>query len=406
MLTLALANLMHQKLRTALSALAVGLGLTLFLVSKGLASGSIGEVADRMQSVQAQLMILPAQENTIYSGGAVFSRSWGNALTEVADEQGPLAQTVIPVFWGQVRMGGQQQRVFGINPEHMPLFLGPRRIIVGQAFDRAHAFSQRVAELRETTGRRIVTDQLTAADRADGAELVIDSRLRDVGTDGRPYELGDEVLIQGRTFRIVGVVERGVAGRVFAPIEALRDLLIAGDTRSSMFFIRLRDDVDPRAAANRFADTIGGTGQVHLTSDYGEQLQEDFAQVDMYMTATSGLALVVCFLFILLTMYTFVIERTREIGILKALGMTRTGLVLLSVTEALLISLAGVVISLGLSLAAKAFLAVRLPLLTVELPLARIGWAAVIGIVGGTLSALYPGYRAARLQPAVALSHE
>jgi len=124
------------------------------------------------------------------------------------------------------------------------------------------------------------------------------------------------------------------------------------------------------------------------------------------MTASSGLALVVCFLFILLTMYTFVLERTREIGILKALGVTRTGLVLLSVAEALLISGAGVVIGVALAGVAKGFFALRMPLLTLEISPERIGVAVLIGLIGGTCSALYPGWRAARLQPAVALSHE
>jgi putative ABC transport system permease protein len=124
------------------------------------------------------------------------------------------------------------------------------------------------------------------------------------------------------------------------------------------------------------------------------------------MTASSGVALVTCFLFILLTMYTSVIERTREIGILKSLGVGRLGLVRLSVIEAMLISLGGVAIGVGLALGSRALIESLRPLLTVELTPAALGAALAVGVLGGALSALYPGYRAARLDPARALSTE
>lgn len=107
MLALAWANLMHNKVRTALSALAVGLGIMLMLVSQGLASGSIAEVAQRMQSVDAELVILPAQDNIIFTNGAPFPRIYRRYIEKQADEHGPLATAVIPVLFGQVHMGGQ-----------------------------------------------------------------------------------------------------------------------------------------------------------------------------------------------------------------------------------------------------------------------------------------------------------
>ena len=124
------------------------------------------------------------------------------------------------------------------------------------------------------------------------------------------------------------------------------------------------------------------------------------------MTASSGLALVVCFLFILLTMYTLVLERTREIGLLKALGVTRAGLLRLALLEALLISCCGVGLGIVAAFGVKGALGVLLPLLTVELSVGRLTLAVGLGLLGGALSALCPGYRAARLDPAVALSYE
>ncbi len=400
MFALAWANLVHHKLRTALSALAVGIGIMLMLVSKGLASGSLAEVDERMQSVDAELVVLPAQDNIIFTNGAPFRRGHERYLADFGDERGPLAEAVIPVFFGQVKMGGQQQRVFGVDPGQMRIFLGTRRVLAGKLFDRAGAFAERVRAGQ--TPPVDMEDPTYATYLADGLELVIDERLRRVGR----YELGDEVRIMGQVFRIVGVVEAGVAGRVFAPLQTLREIVVAGEPSASMYFVKLRDGLDAAAAADGIQAALGPDARVELKSDYGRLLRESFASVGLYMSASSGVALAVCFLFILLTMYTMVVERTREIGILKSLGISRLGLVRLSVTEALLISLSGVVTGIVLAFGARELIMLIKPLLTVELATGQLLAAVAVGVVGGTLSALYPGYRAARLDPAVALSHE
>lgn len=400
MFALAWANLTHHKLRTLLSALAVGIGIMLMLVSKGLAGGSLAEVSQRMQSVDAELVVLPAQDNIIFTGGAPFRGLHERYLARQADEHGPLAAAVIPVVFGQVKMGGQQQRLFGVDPAQMTLFLGPRRLLAGKLFDRAPEFAGRVAG-----GAAPAADMDEAAYHAylaDGLELVIDERLQRVGG----YKLGDTVQIFGPVFRIVGVVETGVAGRVFAPLQTLREIALTGEPNASMYFIKLRAGLEPAVALDRFQAGLGADARVDLKSDYGKLLRESFASVNLYLSASSGVALATCFLFILLTMYTMVIQRTREIGILKSLGVTRLGLVRLAVLEALLISLGGVAIGIGLAFAVRGLLAVLVPLLTVELATDRLLAAVLIGVVGGTLSALYPGYRAARLDPAFALTNE
>ncbi len=396
MFALAWSNLTHHKLRAALSALAVGIGIMLLLISRGLANGSINEVNDRMQSVDAEIVILPAQDNIIFTNGAPFRGLHERFLHKISDEQGPLAADVIPVLFGQVRMGGQQQRLFGIDPAQMDVFLGSRRVLQGQAFDHAQDFAKRIDAEDPQTPR----DTPLAERLAGGLELVIDERLQRVGE----YKLGDTIPIMGQNFSIVGIIETGVAGRVFAPLQTLREIVVAGEPHASMYFIRLRHGLDPSAALERFAAELDA--RVELKSDYGRLLRESFASVNLYMTASSGVALVACFLFILLTMYTVVVERSREIAILKSLGVSRLGLLRLSVAEALLISLGGVAVGVGLALLGKLVIGVVAPLLTVDLSGSGLLVAVIIGVVGGTLSALYPGYRAARLEPALVLGNE
>ena len=412
MLGLAWANLMHGKIRTAISIFAVGLGILLMLISKGLANGSIEEVAERMQSVDAELVILPAQDNIIFTNSAPFPQALQRFIEKQSDENGPLADAVIPIFFGQAHMGGQQQRLFGVAPGQMKLFLGNRKVLQGKMFDRSIEFSRQLENQTAAYPADDAPEAIYNAFLEPGLELVIDDRLRRVGHpdektgSNAPYKLGDIIQIMGQEFRIVGVVETGVAGRVFAPLQVLREIALAGEHKSSMYFVKLRAGVDPVNAADRLAAALGTSARVELKSDYGALLQESFAQVNMYMNASSGLALAVCFLFILLTMYTLVIQRTREIGVLKALGVTRRELLQLSILEALIISVAGVAVGIGLSYLTQWGLGVVKPLLTVALTPQLLLFAVGVGIIGGVLSALYPGYRAARLDPAAALSYE
>jgi putative ABC transport system permease protein len=400
MFALAWANLTHRKLRTALSALAVGIGIALMLISKGLAAGSLAEVNQRMQSVDAGLVIVP--EDVLFQSGAPFPPNYQRYVAQLADDHGPLATNVIPVFFDQVRMAGQQQRMFGVDPAQMSVFLGARRMLEGKAFDRASAFARQVDDGALPPLPANATEAQVAARLAHGLEMIIDDRLRRAGG----YKLGDTVRAVGHDFRVVGIIETGVAGRAFVPLQTLREIEVAGEHKASMYFVRLRPDVALVAAADRMQQILGTSVRVELKSEYGAILRNSFASVDLYMTASSGLALVVCFLFILLTMYTMVLERTREIGILKSLGVTRLGLLRLSIIEALIISGSGAVIGIALAVGARGLFAVILPLLTVELAPWRLATALVLGLAGGLLSALYPGYRAARLEPAVALSYE
>jgi putative ABC transport system permease protein len=115
-------------------------------------------------------------------------------------------------------------------------------------------------------------------------------------------------------------------------------------------------------------------------------------------------ALVVCFLIILLTMYTIVVERTREIGVLRALGASRFMILRGALGESLLICCAGTILGIILAYSAKLGIEQVKPLLTVAIEPRWVLLALAIGIVGGTLSALYPGWRAARLDPGLALT--
>jgi putative ABC transport system permease protein len=396
---LPLSNLLHHKLRTILCAAAVGIGVGMMVVQLSLSHGTLNEVAQRMESVDAELIVLPRHANVIFQGGAIFPNTYVGLIEETTLDGEPVVAKAIPVFLDTIRLGGQQQRLFGIDPDDMRAFLGNRRVVQGDLFPGGSAFKQRLTELRGDA-RRYDPEVVTEAELASGCELVIDSRLARVGN----YSVGDESDMFGQRFRIVGIVEAGVAGRVFAPIQTVRHILNGGVPWSSMFFVKLNDP----ASAERMADLLSRklNANVELKTQYGSMLRESFAQVYTYINLASGVALAVCFLFIMLTMYTLILERTREIGILKSLGATKRYVMGVVLWESMLVCAGGTLMGIALAFLARTIIESAMPLQTVDIQTRWLVLAVVVGLLGGAISALYPGYRAARLDPATALSYE
>jgi putative ABC transport system permease protein len=100
-----------------------------------------------------------------------------------------------------------------------------------------------------------------------------------------------------------------------------------------------------------------------------------------------------------------VTERTRQIGILKSLGMSNSKIAWVVEQEALVVSILGVSLGLALTFAAR-FALMRVSTLSVEIEPRWVLFSLMIGLVGVTIGALYPALRAARQDAVEALSYE
>ncbi len=372
LLKLAWSSVWHRKTRAVLSILAVAIGIAMMVTMLALAHGTLGEVADRMTSVDADLLVLPSQ-TTLVAGGADFKDKHGQVIEKVTWQGQPVARQVISVLWQPIRMADKEQRMFGIDPADMPAFLGPRRLLAGQL-------------------------------PQEGFELLIDQRLAVAGG----YKVGETVAALGRDWRVVGVVEPGVAARVFCPIQTLRQIRFDGEPRVTAFYVKLRpgvgkDPIERDRIAGVIADAL--KARVDPLDAIQQMWASAFATMYAYIWVASAVAMTVCFLLICVTMYTMVVERTGQIAIIKAMGGGRLMLLGQSVLEAAILSVAGTGGGLLLAMLARWVIERTMPLLTVEVRAKWFVLAIVVGIVGGTLSALYPGWRAGRVQPAVALQN-
>jgi putative ABC transport system permease protein len=124
------------------------------------------------------------------------------------------------------------------------------------------------------------------------------------------------------------------------------------------------------------------------------------------MRVVIGIAVIIGFLVIFQSMYTSVLERTREIGILKSMGASKLAIVSVVLRETAVLAVVGVLAGVVLSFAVKAFLAQRFPTLYLDMSADWIAKGAVIAFVGSVCGALYPAWMAARKDPIDALAYE
>jgi len=359
---LPLANILARKVRTAVAVLAIGVGVALFLVLVGL-TGMLREIANRATNVDAHIMVMPSGGPALLLGGGLPADKIEARLRAV-----PGVSAALPVLCWSVNMAGRDQNAFGIRPEDWPYFARGGGLAAGRPL-------------------------------AGGLEMLIDTRLAAAG-GLRP---GDTVERLGRRFTIVGVAREGVAGRVFIPIDTLNECLQNDTRRATFFYVKAASP----AAVGPVREAVANLRLSAFTLDeYYSRLANLLGDMNLVIGAVVLVAGFVCFLVILLTVFTMVVERTREIGILKGLGASRLQIFGLVMAEVGLILAAGILAGFGLTLAGRAAILHAQPLWTIDIPAVRFLYAAALAALGTLLGALYPALRAAGQDPVESLRYE
>jgi len=230
-----------------------------------------------------------------------------------------------------------------------------------------------------------------------------------VAAENLDKRVGQTVRIFERSFKVVGIYETGLPFQDGGSVISLRDAqALFGQPRKVSFMGVWLEDAERAEQVARQIETRFPEVSLSKASAFAEDLT-DMQMMRSSTWAIAAMALIVGGLGMANTMVMSVIERTREIGVLRALGWRQWRVVGMIVRESIALSLlgstAGVAIGMGLGLALNVlpFLRgfVRLTY-TPGLLAQALGTALVLGVVGGA----YPAWRAARLQPVEALRYE
>ncbi len=242
-------------------------------------------------------------------------------------------------------------------------------------------------------------------------------------------EIGALLRIEDRPFRVVGILAQQVAGRGgFTPVGVpLNDALVIpyGDLRSLFpgpelvlyAIVKLRDGASTEAVKEEIRAILREGGERNASiidfEDLTNRIQSLIGGVQAFLAGIAGISILVGGIGVMNTMYTAVLERTREIGVLKAVGAKGHQVLLLFLFESGLMGLGGGVLGLLLGLgAAWAALAIvsRMfqtpsglsPVLTPALVFGALLFSFGVGAISGML----PARRAAQLPPVEALRYE
>ena len=174
--------------------------------------------------------------------------------------------------------------------------------------------------------------------------------------------------------------------------------------KCTYILVKIHEGQDTNAVAARINEALPGN-KVNLTSDLVIDQQERIPALNTFLKILVGLAAFVSTIFVLLSMYTTVTERRKEIGILKSMGASKGFIIRTIEGEAFLIGVLGVLLGLIVAFLASVGIG-RAFELAFEFSTGWVGTAIIIAIGGSLFGALYPAWRASAIDPVEVMANE
>jgi putative ABC transport system permease protein len=361
------ANLVHRPIRSLISIVAIALEVTLILLIVGLSYGIMNDSKNRTAGIGFDVIVQPPGSSFFQAvSGAPVSVKVADVLRGM-----PHVKVVSPVVW-QIATSGGVEVIDGIDLTSFEALSGPFTYLKGGPF------------------------------RGPDDVLVDDFIARQ-----RHVKVGDTMEILNKSFSVCGIVENGRGARKFVPIATMQDL-IGAQGKASVFYLKLDDPSNAEAVVAAVKSQPGMEKYtVRSMQEYLSMMTpSNLPGFKPFIGVVIGVSLVIGFLVIFQSMYTAVMERTREIGILKSMGASKFYIINVILRETIVLALAGIAVGVAISLAARVGIQQRWPLVHIDQSNVWMLRATIIAIVGAILGAIYPAYKAAQKDPIDALAYE
>jgi putative ABC transport system permease protein len=367
-------NLIHRPLRSIISALAVAIEVVMILSIVGIFYGILNGSRAQNSGIGMDMLTHPGTTNALMSSGSASA----DIRDAEALRQLPHVKVVSPVNV-KLTLGSSVENIFGIDFASYNA-LKPFVFVSGGPFTGPY-------------------------------DLIID----DLQSASKPgFKVGDTVKVLNHNFTICGIVEHGKGARKFIPLETM-DQLDGNPGKASAFYLRT-DDAPTEEAKEAIQEEV--RKEILTTDglqDWSVQTIQEFLAAltpermpgfKIALDVVIGIATIIGFLVIFQSMYTAVMERTREIGILKSMGAGKFAIVSVVLRETGLLAVVGIGLGIGFSYVLKNMLHSHFPTLSFQLTSEWDIKAILIALCGALLGASYPALKAARKDPIDALSYE
>jgi putative ABC transport system permease protein len=359
---LVVENLKHRPLRTLLSVVAISIQVTMVLTLVGLSDGMLQDQARRVRGVGADIMVRAPSSSVM-----AFSANMPAKIMSVIDKE----PHVVAITGVLTQGTGGFSYVTGIDLAQFNKLSGGFHFLEGGPFQHPDD---------------VMVDSFYASEHK--------------------LHVGDRIQSLNRSWRVCGIYEAGTLTRIVVPLDTLQDLT-ANIGKITMVYVKLDDP----SRTNEVIESLRAKlkdYQIYSMEEYTSLFS--VANVPMlkeFIWVVIGLGVLVGFLVVFLSMYTAVLERTREIGVLKALGASPGYVLNILMRETTLLALAGSVLGILLSYVTRFVITGLVPGTLIQ-AIVPNWWpiSAGIALVGALLGAMYPGLKAARQDAVEALSYE
>ena len=361
-------NLKHKPMRSLLSILLIGVPVTLVLSLVGLSHGLSEDAQTRARGVGADIIMRGASTSKVaisFSGTTINEKYIGLI------EQYPHVKMALGVV---------------VKPVELPL----------------NVMGVDLAEFSRMNGGFTYLHGVPLQDPDN--DVLIDKYY----AAQRHAQVGSTLTIMGRPWRVSGIIQGGKLARIVVDKKRLQ-FLESANGKVSVIYVKL----DNPALADQVVEELR---KDENWADFNIDTMEAFTsmfsvnnieQVRIFTYVVIGIGVLIGFAVVCLSMYMAVLQRTREIGILKSLGGSNSFILRIVVIEALTLGLFGTVLGILLSYGACWVIGALVPA-SIPMIIVYSWWpiALVITLAGTGLGSLYPGLSAARHDPIEALAYE
>jgi putative ABC transport system permease protein len=360
---LVLENLKQRPIRTALSILLIAVPVTLILTLVGLSRGTLDDSARRQRGVGADIVIRPRNSSLLSLSSAPMPEGLVTKLAETPHVTAAVGTMIQPL--------SGFNSITGVNLDEFTKMSGGFRFVEGGGF---------------RSNDEVIVDEFYARQEN--------------------LHAGSQMTLLNRPWRVAGIIEGGKLARIILPLKVLQDL--TGNTgKLSQIYLKVDSPSAIRPTVDELKKQLEGFPIYPMDELLSYFSVNNVPMLKGFINVVITIGIVIGFAVVFLSMYTSVLQRTREIGILKSLGASRLYILNIILREAFLMAIGGTVLGVVMSFGAK-WLIGRMAAASLTQAIVPDWWpiAGLIALTGALLGGLYPGLQAAAQDPIEALAYE